>query len=70
MHKDWVSIYKTDNINNAEITKSVLEDNEINVVIMNKKDTVNLHIVNGEIELYVKAQDVIKAKFIISKNKL
>jgi len=69
VHKDWVLIYTTDNSNKAEITKAVLADNDINAVVMNKKDSVNLH-VNGEIELYVKASDVIKGKFIISKNQL
>ncbi|MBX2960778.1 MAG: hypothetical protein KF732_12575 [Flavobacteriales bacterium] len=44
-----------------------LEDSEIDVVMMNKMDSMHLHLNNAEIELYVKPSDVILAKHIISK---
>ena len=42
---------------------AVLEDNNIDSVVLNKQDS-SYHF--GELELYVKAEDVVKAKRIIS----
>lgn len=70
MAHNWVLIHTTNNVNSAQIVKSVLENNEINVVIINKKDSMHLHLTNAVIELYVNPDDVINAKHIIEKNKL
>lgn len=67
MSKDWVIVYQSNNPNSAEIMKSVLEDNEIEVVAINKMDSMHRHLINGSIELHVKSADVINAKYIISK---
>ena len=67
MSKDWVIVYQSNNPNSAEIIKSVLEDNEIEVVSINKMDSMHRHLMNGNIELHVKSEDVINAKYIISK---
>jgi len=67
MDSSWVKIYISTQAHKVEIVKSVLEDNNIKSVILNKKDSSYLF---GEIELYVKNDDVIRAKHIISKNEL
>jgi hypothetical protein len=67
---NWVVIYKSNNTNNSHIVKSVLEDNEIDVVIVDKMDSMHTHLMNAEIELHVSPENVVKAKHIISKNDL
>jgi len=70
MVSDWVIIYKSNNPNQSQIVKSVLEDNDINVVIVDKMDSMHKHLMNAEIELHINPDDAIKAKYIISKNSL
>ncbi len=67
---NWVIVYKTNNPNQSQIVKSVLEDNEIDVVLVDKMDSMHKHLMNAEVELHVNPEDVIKAKYIISKNSL
>ena len=68
---NWEIIYKTNNPNDTVIVKAVLEDNGIDVVMVNKMDSVNLHLTNSAfIELHVKTDDLVKARHIISKNAL
>ncbi len=67
---NWVIVYKTNNPNQSQIVKSVLEDNEIDVVLIDKMDSMHKHLMNAEVELHVNPEDVIKAKYIISKNSL
>ncbi len=67
---DWIIVYKSNNPNQTQIVKSVLEDNEINVVLVDKMDSMHKHLMNAEVELHVKSENVIKAKYIISKNSL
>ena len=52
---DWIKIYETQSQSNAEIIKGVLEENEIDAVIMNKKDSAIQTF--GQIEVYVKPAD-------------
>jgi len=67
MEKDWVNIYSSTQVNDIEIMKAVLADNDILAIDINKKDSSYLF---GEIEVYVNRNDVLKAKQIIIKNKL
>ncbi len=67
---NWIVIYKSNNTNNSHIVKSVLEDNDIDVVIVDKMDSMHTHLMNAEIELHVSPENVVKAKHIISKNEL
>ncbi|KRO68086.1 MAG: hypothetical protein ABR81_04350, partial [Cryomorphaceae bacterium BACL11 MAG-121128-bin16] len=46
-----VKLLSTDNPNKAEITKQMLEENNINVVMLNKQDS--SYLMFGSIELYV-----------------
>ncbi len=62
MEKDWIQIYSTDKMFQAEILKQVLADHEIEAVIINKMDSSYKSF--GEIEIYVKNDHVIKAKML------
>ncbi len=62
MEKDWVQIYSTDKMFQAEILKQVLADHEIEAVIINKMDSSYKSF--GEIEIYVKNVHVIRAKML------
>lgn len=63
MDVNWALIYSTGVPFKAELLKAVLEDNNIDSVVINKQDS-SYHF--GELELYVKAEDVVNAKRIIS----
>lgn len=65
MDSNWALIYTTGHPYKIELLKGILEENEIDSVIINKQDS-SYHF--GELELYVKAEDVVKAKRIISAN--
>jgi hypothetical protein len=62
--KDWVKIYSTSAMYKAELLKGLLTENEINAVIINKKDSAYLF---GEVELYVTTNDAVKAKHLITQ---
>jgi len=47
---------------NSEIAKGLLEENEIDCVLVNKKDSF-YHF--GDIEIYVKRDKIIKANYIL-----
>ena len=64
---NWVVIYKSTNINNSNIVKSVLEDNAINVVIVDKMDSMHTHLMNAEIQLHVSPENVIRATNVANK---
>jgi len=63
MDSNWALIYTTGTPYKTELLKAVLEEHNINSVIINKQDS-SYHF--GELELYVKADEVVKAKRIIS----
>ena len=67
MNEDWVKVYTSQFPYRAEIIKSLLEDNEIECVIMNKQDSSLLF---GEIELYVERENIFKAKQLIESEKI
>ena len=70
MAEGWIVIYTNNDSNKAEIIKSLLEDNDINAVIVNKMDSMHMHLSNAEIEVHVQQNDVIQAKYILSKTDL
>jgi hypothetical protein len=63
MDKDWIKIHTTNDNYKAELLKGLLLENNIEAVIINKKDSSYLF---GELELYVNSRDVIKAKHILN----
>ncbi len=67
MKDNWEKVYSSSFEHKVGIVKAVLKDNDIEAVVLNKKDSFYLI---GEIELHVKAEDVIKALSIIDKEEL
>lgn len=62
MGKDWKLIYSTGIPYKAEIVKDLLEDNNIEAVLLNKQDSL-YHF--GDVEIYVRPDEVIRAKYLI-----
>ncbi|MEC7645928.1 MAG: DUF2007 domain-containing protein [Bacteroidota bacterium] len=55
-----IKLLSTNNANTAEITKQMLEENNINVVLLNKQDS--SYLMFGPIELYVNKEQLKQAK--------
>ena len=55
-----IKLLSTTNANTAEITKQMLEENNINVVLLNKQDS--SYLMFGPIELYVNKEQLKQAK--------
>ena len=68
MQKGWEQIYFSDKMHLIEIVKALLSENNIESFQVNKQDSTYITI--GDIELYVKNEDVVLAKFLIEKNNL
>ncbi len=66
MEKGWVKVFTAKELYRASLLKGVLEDEGIDVIILNKKDSIYITI--GEVELYVKQSDAVRALNIIQKN--
>jgi hypothetical protein len=67
MIENWQMVYSSSFIHQAELTQAVLKDFDIEVVLVNKKDSAYLI---GEIELFVHPDNVMRAKQIINREKL
>jgi hypothetical protein len=65
MDKGWHLVYYSDKQHLVQIVKAVLEENGIESFEMNKKDS--SYITVGEIELYVKEDEVPLARIIIEQ---
>ena len=55
-----IQLLSTNNANKAEITKQMLEENNIKVVLLNKQDS--SYLMFGTIELYVTKEQLKQAK--------
>ncbi|MCX6235763.1 MAG: DUF2007 domain-containing protein [Bacteroidetes bacterium] len=64
MDPGWIKIFSSNHLWQVEIKKSILNDEGISSVIVNKKDSAYLF---GEYELYVSVEDAFMAKQYISK---
>jgi hypothetical protein len=60
-----IKLFSTENPNKAEIIKQMLEENNINVVLLNKQDS--SYNMFGSIELYVEKENIDSAKYLITK---
>ena len=65
MEKDWVMVYTTDKLYEAELLKEILRDNNINAILLNKQDSAYKSF--GDIEIYVNTRNVIRAKLLINE---
>lgn len=59
MFDNWIAIYSSAQLYQAEMVRSILAENEIECVIMNKKDSTYGF---GEIEVLVPTPEAFKAK--------
>ncbi|GAB1404222.1 hypothetical protein MASR1M74_14010 [Lentimicrobium sp.] len=59
----WVKIYSSPQLHECELVKSMLADNNITAIIVNKQDSLYLF---GEIELYVSTEDAFEANHLIN----
>lgn len=64
MKNEWVIVYSTSDIFQAEVIKQMLLSNSIDAISMNQKDS-SYHF--GSVNIYTKEKDMKKAKEIISK---
>lgn len=64
MEKDWICIFTTQKSYVAEMAKSILDQHDIEAVIINKQDS--SYLVIGEQEIFVKAEHVIRAKYLLN----
>ncbi len=62
MEKNWVCVYNTSVAYLAEIAKDLLHEENIDAVVINKKDT-NYQF--GTLEIYVERNNAIRAKYIL-----
>ncbi|MEZ4887445.1 MAG: DUF2007 domain-containing protein [Chitinophagales bacterium] len=68
MDNTWVKIYSTPQHHLAEIAKGVLKENDIDSVILNKKDSA--YNMWGEVELYTSEKQAVEAMSIIKQHDL
>lgn len=64
MDEKWTKIYTVERPYNAELIKGMLEEDGINCVIMNKRDS---ELPIGDVEIYVENENAERAKEIISE---
>lgn len=65
MEKDWTLVFSTGNLQIAELMKAMLEGNGVKAVVLNKQDSAYTF---GDIEVYVKQQDQLKANHLIKSH--
>lgn len=65
MQKGWQQIYFSDKMHLIEIAKAVLSENNIESFEVNRRDSTYITI--GDVELYVRDKDVMRAKFLIEQ---
>ena len=63
MDKDWIKVYSETFELKVEMLRIQLQNAGIAALILNQKDSAHVHI--GEVELFVKRDNVIKAKHLI-----
>lgn len=61
--QNWIKVFEDGKQIRAEIVKGVLGENEIQAVVLNKKETV--YQIFGTYEVHVKREDVMKATKLI-----
>lgn len=64
---DWQPVFSSPQPHLIEIARNILAENNIENVLLDKRDSA---FTMGELEIYVKPVDVMRAKFLIEKNNL
>ena len=67
--KSWTKVFSTTLLHQAELLRSLLEDNGINAVVVNKQSSPypNLN-TDFDVELFVKEENALRAKILIEKS--
>jgi hypothetical protein len=60
-----IKVLSTDNPNKAEITKQILEENNIKVVLLNKQDS--SYLMFGLVEIYVQEEQLEKSEKLLKE---
>ena len=68
MNEQWEKIYSSISPPRVELLRSLLENEGIPAVIVNKQDS--MYVMIGEVELYTTRDHILKAKNIISKTEM
>jgi hypothetical protein len=63
--EQWEKVFGTNAGYQAEILKALLEEENIVSIVVNKQDSSYLSF--GEVEVYVKSEDILKAKQVATK---
>jgi hypothetical protein len=63
--EQWEKVFSTNAGYQADILKALLEEENVVCVVINKQDS--SYLAFGEVELFVKSEDVLKAKLIATK---
>lgn len=63
--ENWTLVYSSDQLYMAELMKQLLAENDIQAIIVNKKDSAYLF---GDVELYVGYEDAFLARQIINRH--
>ena len=63
MEKEWVKVYSDTFEPKVEMFRIQLQNDGIPALVLNQKDSAHVHI--GAVKLYVKRNNVIKAKHLI-----
>ena len=64
MEKDWVIVYTTNKMYQTELFRELLADNDIESFVINKQDSSYKF---GNIEVYVKRNNILKAKMLVKE---
>lgn len=65
MYNDWVIVFTTPQLWEADLIKGLLQQNSIECISLNKRDSSYLI---GEVEIYVPTSDAFSAKQIIQQH--
>tara|TARA_B100000768_G_scaffold86365_1_gene81417 strand:+ start:32578 stop:32781 length:204 start_codon:yes stop_codon:yes gene_type:complete len=63
MDKEWIKVYSDTFEPKVEMFRIQLQNDGISALALNQKDSAHVHI--GEVELFVKRDNVIRAKHLI-----
>ena len=53
--ENWVCVFSSDQVHKAELAKKILTEENIEAIVLNKKDSA--YTTFGEVELYVQPED-------------
>ena len=64
MEKDWIVVYTTNKLYQAELFREFLGEHNIGSMIINKQDSSYKF---GNIEVYAKRENILKAKMLVKE---